>query len=94
MALECDLHDAAVHRGGFVILLDVFARHHVDDQFGALAPGRLLGLGDEILRVVIDRYVRAERACDASEILPDAGALRAKLLEIPGDGGIRITVEL
>ena len=61
-ALERDLHDAAVHRGGLVVLLDVLARHHVDDQLGALVGGRLLGLGDEILRVVIDRDVRAELA--------------------------------
>ena len=60
--LEGDLHDASVDGGGLVVALDVVAADHVEDDVGALAVGRRLGGGDEILGLVVDGDVGAELA--------------------------------
>ena len=61
-ALERDLHDPALDRRGLVVALDIVAADHVEDDVGALAAGRGLGRGDEILRPVVDGDVGAELA--------------------------------
>ena len=61
-ALEGDLHDAPFDGGGLVVALDVVAADHVEDNIGALAAGRLLRRGDEVLGLVVDRDVGAELA--------------------------------
>src|SRR4029450_6441073 len=59
-ALERNLHHAAVHGGGLVLAFDIVAADDVDDDIGTLAGSRLLGNGDEILRLVIHRIVSAD----------------------------------
>ena len=49
-------------RAASIVPLDVVAADHVEDEIGALAAGRLLGLVDEILGLVVDRAI-ARRAC-------------------------------
>ena len=48
-ALRGDLHDAAFDRRRVVVARDIVAADHVEDDVGALAVGRLLDRGDEIL---------------------------------------------
>ena len=57
-----DLHDAALHGGGFIIAADVIATDHVEDQLDAGALSGLLGQSDKIFRVVIDGEIGAEPA--------------------------------
>ena len=55
-----DLYDAALIRSGVDIALYVVTANHVEDQVNALAIGRLLCNGDEIVSVVIDGKFRTE----------------------------------
>ena len=61
-ALECDLHDAPLDRGRFVIARDVIAADHVEYNVGALVGGGRLGGGDEVLGFIVDGDVGAELA--------------------------------
>jgi hypothetical protein len=59
--LECDLHDPALDAGGLVVALDIVATDHVEHDIGAFAVGCRLGRRDEVLGLVVDRHVGAER---------------------------------
>ena len=61
-ALECDLHDAALHRGRFVIARDVIAADHVQYNVGALVAGGRFGGRDEVLGFIVNGDVGAELA--------------------------------
>ena len=61
-ALECDLHDASLDRGGFVIARDVIAADHVQYNVGALVAGGRLGGGDEVLGFIVNGDVGPELA--------------------------------
>ena len=62
LALKCDLHDASLDRGGFVIARDVIAADHVQYKVGALVAGGRLGGGDEVLGFIVNGDVGAELA--------------------------------
>jgi hypothetical protein len=59
-ALKGDLHHAPFDGGGLVIALDIIAADHVEDDVGALAAGRGLGRGDEILFPIVNSDIGAE----------------------------------
>ena len=84
-----DLDDAAFDRGGLVVSLDVVAADHVENDVRAGATGRSLGLGDEILGLVVDRAVGAELQAGVAFLLRAGGDdhLRAERLgELNGGG--------
>ena len=58
-ALKRDEHQAALVGEALQFARNVVAADHVENHIDALAAGRRLDLGDEILRTVVDRGVRA-----------------------------------
>ena len=61
-ALHRDDHDAAILGETLDVASDVVAGHHVENDVGARAAGQAQHLGDEVLRLVVDRVVGAEGA--------------------------------
>jgi hypothetical protein len=60
-AQERDHHEPAFKRQAFQVLLDVVAADHVEDDVDAALAGDPRNLRDEIVRVVVDRMIGAER---------------------------------
>src|SRR5579872_5109642 len=68
-ALECDLHDASLDRGRFIIAVDIIAADHVKYKIGALAAGSGLGRRDEVLRFIVNGDVGSELAAGGAFFL-------------------------
>src|SRR5664280_1916668 len=72
-ALECDLHDTALHRGRFVIARDVISADHVQYNVGALVAGGRLGGCDEVIGFIVNGHVGPELAAGGAFFLRARG---------------------
>ena len=81
-AKERDLHDAAIDRRGVVVLLDVLAADHIEDEIDPGSTGDLARRGDEVRGLVIDGVIGTELEAGVGLVLRSDGDdhLRAERL--------------